>query len=115
MTDLVVEQERDFLRTVIEMIKADDDQRNQRTEWQIIKPKTKKIALTKGKNSDTTTDRREPVQNEPLQVSNQYVALDGDDVRCKTRIEVGTRQNEEKSILDKALKRGTVVMGEIQC
>ena len=76
-----VEQERDSLRTVIEMLKADNDQCS---EWQVIDAKTKKIAPTKGKNSDTTTVQREPEQNEPLQVSNQYASLDSNDVSCKT-------------------------------
>ena len=76
-----VEQERDSLRTVIEMLKADNDQRS---ELQVIEAKTKKTATTKGKNFDTTTVQGEPVQNEPLQVPNQYAALDSNDVSCKT-------------------------------
>ena len=103
-----VEQERDSLRTVIEMLKADNDQRS---EWQVIEAKTKKTAPTKGKNFDTTTVQGEPVQNEPLQVSIQYAALDSNDVSCKTLNEAETRQNEEKSTV-KALKHGTVVIGD---
>ena len=42
-----VEQERDSLRTVIEMLKADNDQRSDH-EWQVIEAKTNKTAPTKG-------------------------------------------------------------------
>ena len=105
-----VEQERDSLRTVIEMLKADNDQRSDH-EWQVIEAKTNKTAPTKGKNFDTTTVQGEPVQNEPLQVSNQYAVLDSNDVSCKTLSEAETGQNEEKSTV-KALKHGTVVIGD---